>query len=371
VSTSTRVFVIAEAGVNHDGSPARAIELVDIAAEAGADAVKFQSFRAGNVVSRWAAKAAYQERTTGADESQLDMIRKLELDVDAHRAVAARCRLRGIEFMSTAFDNPSLQMLLGLGIQRVKVPSGEVTNPLLLLDAVRAGKPIILSTGMSTLADIREALGVLAFGCIDAGPPSRAAFASAFASEAGQAALRDRVTLLHCTSQYPAPVDSVHLRAMDTMRAEFGLPVGYSDHTLGITVPIAAAARGAVVIEKHFTSDRRRSGPDHGASAEPDELKRMVSGIREVELALGGADKIVYPCERDTQRVARRSLVAAVAIAAGERFTESNVVVKRPGTGVEAMRYWEVLGRVARRSYDEDELLDETPNGPGSGGTLQ
>jgi len=270
-----RVTVIAEAGVNHDGSLDKARALVDVAASAGADIVKFQTFRADRIATRKVAKAEYQKRATASEESQHAMLQRLELDDAAHAALIAHCRARGIEFLSTPFDLPSLALLVGThGLRRLKISSGDLTNGPLLLQAARSGGAIILSTGMAVLGEIEAALGVLAFGMAASGDatPNDAAFAEAYSSTEGQDALRERVTLLHCTSLYPAPAPAVNLRAMDTLRSAFGLPVGYSDHTIGITVALAAVARGAVVIEKHFTLDRSLPGPDHQASLEPDEL---------------------------------------------------------------------------------------------------
>jgi N,N'-diacetyllegionaminate synthase len=341
------VFVIAEAGVNHNGSLERALELVDVAAQAGADAVKFQTFRATELASKKAHKASYQASRTG-DGEQLSMLQSLELDAASHERIAERCTKRGIEFMSTAFDPASVSLLDKLGVRRFKIPSGEITNPLLLRAVSACDKPIIVSTGMCNLADIEFALAVL-------GNPreSKAVYSSNAAN-----ALRTRVTLLHCTTEYPAPVEDVNLRAMCTMRDAFGLPIGYSDHTLGISVPIAAVALGATVIEKHFTLDRSLPGPDHQASLEPRDLEAMVRGIRDVARALGSAIKAPAPSEVPNIAVARRSIVATRAIKRGERFTTDNITVKRPGNGISAARWDDVLGQTAKRDYEEDELLD-------------
>lgn len=354
---ATHSYIIAEAGVNHNGSLDMAHRLIDVAAEAGADAVKFQTFRADRLVSGAAPKAEYQMRTTGAAETQHAMLRKLELDEAAHRELFEHCRRRGVQFLSTPFDEESVDLLARLDLPFLKVPSGEITNPLLLLRVARTGKPAILSTGMSTLAEVEEALAVLAFGYGPAGEPSRGAFREAYRSPAGQEALSRNVTLLHCTSEYPAPFAEVNLRAMDTLASAFGLPVGYSDHTEGIAVPIAAAARGAVVIEKHFTFDRTLPGPDHRASLEPDELRQMVRSIRQVEEALGSARKAPSCCEADNSSVARKSLVATRHIRQGELFTHWNLAVKRPGTGLSPMRFWEVVGTTAPRDYVRDEVV--------------
>lgn len=355
----SRVFIIAEAGVNHDGSIDDARRMIDVAADAGADAVKFQTFRADQLVTRRAAKAAYQVANTGEDGGQMEMLRRLELGHDDHAMLADHCRARGVRFMSTAFDLDSLRLLAGLDMPAVKIPSGDITWGPMLLAAARLGKPLIVSTGMADLDDIREALSVIAFALTQEGEPGgRADLAAAFASGAGQAALRDRVTLLHCTTQYPAPLQAVNLRAMDVMAATFGLPVGYSDHTLGITVSIAAVARGATVIEKHFTLDRNRPGPDHAASLEPQELAAMVRSIREVETALGKPEKAPTPEEADNRPIARRSLVAARAIAAGEVLTADTMTAKRPADGRSPMDVWSLIGTKASRAYDADEAIE-------------
>ncbi len=355
-----RVLVIAEAGVNHNGSVDRALRLVDAAAAAGADIVKFQTFRADRLVRRSARKAAYQRADGDPGETQFDLVRRLELDEAAFRRIAAHCRDGGIEFASTPFDEDSLDFLVSdLDVRRLKMPSGEITNGPLLLAAGRARRPVILSTGMATLGEIEAALAALAFGRLgSAAAPAGEDIALAGQSPEGQAELAASVTLLHCSSEYPAPLGDVHLRAMATLRRAFGLPVGYSDHTEGITVPIAAAALGAVVIEKHFTLDRALPGPDHRASLEPAELGAMVRAIREVEQALGTPHKGPQPGEADVRAVARKSLVAATAIAAGEAFTAANLTAKRPGGGRSPMTVWSLLGQPAPRAYAADEPID-------------
>jgi N-acetylneuraminate synthase len=359
-----RVFIIAEAGVNHNGSLAQALALVDAAAEASADAVKFQTFKAEEVISRYAAKAEYQLKTTNESESQLEMVKKLELDLSAHQQLMQRCKVRKIQFLSTPFDLPSVDMLVkDLKVLRIKVPSGDIANGPLLLHVAQSGLPVILSSGMSTLGDIEDALAVLAFGYLQSEEaPSIAGFMRAFLSTEGQQQLQQKVTLLHCTTEYPAPFEDVNLLAMDTMASAFGLPVGLSDHTVGHSVAIAAAARGAVVIEKHFTLDRNLPGPDHKASLEPDELAAMVKAIRQVEIALGSPRKLVATSEAKNQNIARKSLVAAVPIRAGERFTPENLTSKRPGNGISPMYYWQVLGRRASRDYESDELIVDYGN---------
>lgn len=358
----TSVFIIAEAGVNHNGSLTRAMELIDVAAEAGADAVKFQTFRSEAVISGLAPKAEYQLTTTGAEESQLDMVRRLELDHAAHRKLLEHCKRRGIGFLSTPFDAVSAEFLVReLAISRVKIPSGELTNAPFLLQLAHFGLPIILSTGMSTLGEVEDALGVLAFGmgATDGLPPGRVAFRKAYLNPEGQALLRERVTLLHCTTEYPAPFAEVNLRAMDTLAAAFGLKVGFSDHTPGIAIPLAAVARGACIVEKHFTLDRNLPGPDHLASLEPAELVAMVAGIRQVESALGNGQKVPAPSEVKNIPIARRSLVAERAVNIGDTWSEDALSCKRPGTGRSPFDYWAVLGTPANRSYKADELIDE------------
>lgn len=354
-----RVAIIAEAGVNHNGSLDTALRLVDAAAEAGADVVKFQTFKAVNLASRHAAKADYQTRTTSAGESQLDMLRRLELSEAAHHAIIARCIERGIRFLSTPFDLESLAFLADrLEVEHIKLGSGELTNAPLLLAVAKTGRPVLLSTGMSNLGEVEAALGVLALGYAKkAQLASRAAFVAAYAAPELRAALTNHVTLLHCTTEYPAPFAEVNLRAMDTLASAFCLPVGFSDHTPGIAVPIAAAARGAIVIEKHLTLDRNMDGPDHKASLEPGEFASMVTGIRHVELALGDGIKQPAPSERKNMEIARKSIVAARAIAAGEPFTEENLAIKRPGSGFSPFRYWDILGKPAARSYAPDEPI--------------
>lgn len=353
------IYIIAEAGVNHNGSIDMAMQLIDVAAAAGADAVKFQTIKAEALVSNSAPKAAYQKATTGTLESQLDMLQKLELDEAAHRVLAEHCYARGIQFLSTPFDEGSVDFLVKkIGIRMIKIPSGEITNAPLLLRAAWTRKPIILSTGMSTLAEVRTALGVLAFGYgRRKGKPSLTEFLDAFQSKTGQRALRENVTLLQCTTEYPAPFHEVNLRVMETMRTVFGLPVGLSDHTQGIAVSIAAAALGASMIEKHFTLDRKLPGPDHLSSIEPDELRLMVKSIREVEAALGSARKSPAKGESKNLRIVRRSLVALKNIARGEQFTSENLGCKRPGTGASPFRYWQILGKKADKNYRRDEMI--------------
>ena len=353
-------FVIAEAGVNHNGDLGLARQLVDAAADAGADCVKFQTFKADRLASASAQKAAYQQETTGAHESQLEMLRRLELSDDAHRELMARCAERDIAFLSTPFDHESLAFLAAdLGLDRLKLGSGELTNGPLLLAAARTGLPLILSTGMATLQEVEDALGVLAWGwTVDDGAPSWGGFAAALRSHDGACAVASRTVLLQCTTEYPAPFVDVNLKAMDTLAKRFGVAVGLSDHTPGITMPIAAVARGATVIEKHFTLDKAMDGPDHRASLEPAELAAMVVGIRQVESALGDGIKQPAPSELGNRAIARKGVVAARAIAAGHVFTADDLACKRPEAGVSPMRLWELLGRSASRDYAADEPID-------------
>jgi N-acetylneuraminate synthase len=360
-SLRSPIFVIAEAGVNHNGSPTLAHALVDAAFEAGADAVKFQTFVADRLVTDDAPLAAYQAKRLDSTRSQHEMIEQLELSPDTHRELATHCRRLGIEFMSTPFDIESLHFLVeNIGVQRLKIGSGDATNAPLLLAAARSGLPIIVSTGMCDLAEVEAALQVIAYGLVapEGQTPTGEALSETYQTEEAKKAIREFVTLLHCTSEYPAPPKDVNLRAMSLLRDTFEVSIGYSDHTVGTTVPIAAAALGASVVEKHFTIDRSMAGPDHASSLEPDELVAMVRAIRETEIALGERVKKRAASETKNAEIARRSLVAEVPIAAGERFTESNVAIKRPGTGLSPMRFWEILGSTARRDYRKGELLD-------------
>jgi N-acetylneuraminate synthase len=354
------VFVVAEAGVNHNGDPELGHQLVDAAAEAGADAVKFQTFTADELVSRGAPKAAYQERTTGTSESQYAMIHRLELSEQMHVHLMEHAKKRGIRFLSTPFGSSSLRLLCErLGLDLIKVGSGELTNLPFLVEVGRLARRVILSTGIGTIGEVEQALAALAWGfTADAtSPPSHDELWRAFSGERAQDALRERVTLLHCTTEYPAPFEDVNLRAMDTLRRAFGLPVGYSDHTLGIHVAVAAVARGASVLEKHLTLDRTLPGPDHEASLEPHEFASMVEQVHSIEQALGDGVKRPRASELSNLAVARKSLVAAVPIAKDEPFTEANLTMKRPGNGLPPSMYWSLLGRRSTRQYDADELI--------------
>ena len=327
------VFIIAEAGVNHNGSIDLALKLIDSARASGADAVKFQTFRADQLATRSAHKAAYQERTTTATESQFEMLQRLELDVDDHRRLIDYCRKVGIQFLSSPFDEQSADLLAEMDLPLYKIPSGEITNLPFLDHVARKGRPIILSTGMSTLGEIEEAVAVL------------------------RTAGNNRLTLLHCVTEYPAPYAEVNLRAMHTLRVAFGLPVGYSDHTPGYEISIAAVALGAEVIEKHFTVDRSLPGPDHATSLEPDELEQMVTAIRHVEVALGDGIKRPAQCELPNISVARKSVVASRSLIAGQRLTAEDLDIKRPGNGIAPRLKPMLIGRTLSADLEKDEVL--------------
>lgn len=326
------VYIIAEAGVNHNGSFELACKLVDAAKAAGADCIKFQTFKSENLVSRTAKKAEYQKKTTG-DSSQQDMLKKLELSFDKFIQLKSYCEKVGICFLSTPFDFDSIVFLNSIDMPFWKVPSGEITNLPYLLALAKTGKPVVMSTGMCNMEEIRDAIHVLKTNGTKA------------------------IKLLHCNTEYPTPFEDVNLKAMETMRQEFGLEVGYSDHTKGTEVPIAAVALGATIIEKHFTLNRNMEGPDHKASLEPDELAAMVSAIRNLEKSIGTGKKEPSPSEKKNIAVARKSIVAKIRIKAGDIFTEENITVKRPGTGISPMKWFEVLGTKAARDFDEDELI--------------
>ena len=330
-----QTLIIAEAGVNHNGDLDLARQLIDAAAVAGADFVKFQTFNADRQVARSAKKADYQAQVTDSTESQHEMLRKLELTEAMHRELIAHCATRNIGFFSTGFDIESVDLLVSLGQDHFKIPSGEITNLPYLRHIGQLGKAVILSTGMATMGEIEAAIEVLE----QAGTP------------------RAKLTVLHCTTEYPTPMCDVNLRAMESIRAAFGVAAGYSDHTLGIEVAIAAVALGASVIEKHFTLDRKLPGPDHQASLEPAELAAMVTAIRNIEVALGDGIKRLTPSEAKNKPIARKSLVASRAIKAGEIFTAENLTAKRPGYGISPMRWDEIMGKKAMRDFAADELL--------------
>jgi N,N'-diacetyllegionaminate synthase len=331
-----QTLIIAEAGVNHNGDLVLAKQLIDVAAEAGADLVKFQTFSADRLATRTAQKADYQTQTTDGKESQYEMLQRLELTIEMHKELIAHCATRNIAFFSTGFDIESIDLLVSLGQDYFKIPSGEITNLPYLRHIGQLGKAVILSTGMATLGEIEAAIDVF--------------------EQAGVS--RTKITVLQCTTEYPTPMAEVNLRAMQSIGAAFGVAVGYSDHTPGIEVAIAAVALGATVIEKHFTLDRDLPGPDHKASLEPDELKAMVAAIRNIEVALGDGIKRPSISEERNLPVARKSLVAAKPIVKGQILNEANLTAKRPGTGVSPMRWDEVVGRCAIRDFAEDELIE-------------
>lgn len=330
------VFVIAEVGVNHNGRLDLALQMIDIAADCGADAVKFQTFKSRNEISKYAEKAEYQKEATGTNESLLDMAIRLELDEDAHRRLFERCKTRGIQFMSSPFESWSIEFLDALGLDVLKIPSGQVDNLPYLRQIGALGKTIILSTGMSTLDEVEQAINVL----VAAGTR------------------KEDITILQCTTAYPTSLEDVNLKAMLTMRDGLGMRVGYSDHTLGIEVPIAAVALGAEVIEKHFTLDKTMEGPDHRASLDPSELKAMVAVIRGIEKALGDGIKRPLPSEEINRLIARRSIVAARRIRKGEVFTAEAITVKSPATGLSPMAWDSVVGQKAKQDFEEDQLIE-------------
>jgi len=331
-----KIFIIAEAGVNHNGSVDIAKRLVDAAAEAGADAVKFQTFKAELLISKYAPKADHQKKITNKDESQLEMLKKLELDVDAHKELIKHCKKRGIIFLSSPFDLMSVDLLYELGLQIFKIPSSEITDLPYLRKIGRLNKKVIMSTGMADLGEIEDALDVL----MAAGTK------------------KENITVLHCNTGYPTPIEDVNLMAMLTIKEAFNVNVGYSDHTLSIEVPIAAVALGARVIEKHFTLDKKMEGPDHKASLEPDELKAMINAIRNVEVSLGDGIKKPSKSEIKNMSIVRKSIVASRDIRCGETFTEDNVAVKRPGTGINPMRWDDIIGKKAKRDFKKDEIIE-------------
>ncbi|WP_448546800.1 N-acetylneuraminate synthase [Thalassotalea fusca] len=358
----SNTLIIAEAGVNHNGSLQTAIALVDAAVASGVDIIKFQTYVTEQLVTKDAKQANYQSRNIGRQESQFDMLKRLELSFDEHLMVKQHCDERGICYLSTAFDLKSLDFLVNhMELALLKIPSGEITNAPYLLAHAKSGCQLIVSTGMATLREISDALATLAFGMVNSAntlPANLDACYQVMHSEAGQKALQANVTLLHCTSEYPAPIEHVNLSAMQTMAEEFKLPIGYSDHTEGLLIPAVAVAMGASVIEKHFTLDRNMAGPDHAASIEPDELAEMVVQIRTVEMAKGAPIKKPSQTEIENSRVARKSIVANENIKAGQMFTVDNTSIMRPGTGISPMRYWELLTRKAQKNYQSGDIID-------------
>lgn len=329
------VFIIAEAGVNHNGDFQIAKKLIDIAVDAKANAIKFQTFKAKNLVSKNAKKAKYQQQTTNPNETQFDMIKKLELDEISHKELIKYCKSKNIMFLSTPFDCESVRLLANLGLEIFKIPSGEITNLPYLRDIGKLNKKVILSTGMANLGEIEQALEILIIN----------------------GTKRNNITILHANTQYPTPMQDVNLKAMVNIGAAFGLKFGYSDHTQGIEIPIAAVAMGASIIEKHFTLDKNMPGPDHKASLDPSELKTMIKAIRNVEMAFGDGIKRASKSESENIFVARKSIVAKTKIKKGEILTELNLTTKRPGNGISAMKWDEIIGKSANKDYDEDELI--------------
>ena len=332
-----KTLIIAEAGVNHNGDIAKAKALIDKGAEAGVDYVKFQTFKAANLVTKQAKRAAYQDKNTQNNDSQYEMLKKLELSQKDHQELIDYCTQKGVKFLSTGFDFESLEFLAGLGITIAKVPSGEITNLPYLRKVATLFPEVILSTGMANITEIKDAVKVLTDNGVS----------------------KDKITVLHCNTEYPTPMEDVNLKAMLHIQRELGVPIGYSDHTLGIEVPIAAVALGATVIEKHFTLDKTLPGPDHKASLEPDELKAMVSAIRNIEKAVGGSGiKEVSASEAKNKPIARKSIVASKFIRKGDLLTEENITVKRPGIGISPMQWDEVIGKTAEKDFEEDDLIE-------------
>ncbi len=353
-----RTFIIAEAGVNHNGELSKAFELIDIASEVGADAVKFQTFITENVMTVQAPKAKYQKRLTNESESQLEMAKKLELSHEDHYALIGHCKTKNIQFLSTAFDSESLMFIINnLKLNLLKIPSGEITNGPFLLQHARSGHNVILSTGMSSIQEIEDALSVLAFGYLSDKTPTRDLMELSYNSDEGRNILREKVALLHCTSQYPAATSDINLRAIRTMKKHFNLKVGYSDHSEGILVACNAVALGAEIIEKHFTISKKLQGPDHQASLEPHELRKMIKSIRATEESLGNGIKKPTDSEYDVLLVARKSIVAKETIKKGELFNPNNITQKRPGTGKSPMDYWNILNKPSDRDYNPDEAI--------------
>lgn len=352
-------LIIAEAGVNHNGKLHLAKKLVDIASEAGADIVKFQTFKASKLASPIASQADYQIRNTGKSESQLEMLRKLELSESEYFELFSYCKEKEIQFLSTAFDEHSLDFLVNkLGQKLLKIPSGEITNTPLLVAHASKGLPIILSTGMATLAEIQRALSALAFGYLEkTAIPSNEEFDKSLFSNEGQVFLKENVKILHCTTDYPTPIEDINLRAMQTIENAFKLEVGLSDHSEGILAPIIAVAMGAKIIEKHFTIDRNMEGPDHKASLEPKNLTKMISQIRSVETIKGDGIKTPRKSEIKNRLIARRSIIAETNIKKGEKYTKSNISIKRPGNGLSPNLYWSLIGQESNQDYKPGELI--------------
>jgi N-acetylneuraminate synthase len=354
------VYIIAEAGVNHNGQRDLAFELIDVAADAGADAVKFQTFDAAKLASKSVAKAEYQKKTTDVVESQLEMLRKLELPREWHRELQDYARKKNIEFISTAFDTDSLDFLVELDIPFFKVPSGELTNGPLLWQFARTRKPLVISTGMATLSEVEQGLAIVAHALSQPSEPSDMVEVwRNWSQPERRKRLVGHVSLLHCTSQYPTPLHEVNLRAIDTLASAFGLEVGYSDHTTGILIPVAAVARGAKIVEKHFTVDRALPGPDHKASLEPAELKQMVADIRALEVSFGDGCKAPHASEWDTRMAARQQVVAAQEIPLGKILARGDLTTARSGHGLPPSMLWELVGSVTHRAYSTGDVIEK------------
>ncbi|WP_338778598.1 N-acetylneuraminate synthase [Metabacillus sp. FJAT-52054] len=350
--------IIAEAGVNHNGSLKMAFQLVDAAAEAGADAIKFQTFQADQLVTKEAKQAAYQEKNMGETMSQYEMLKKLELSNDEFVQIQNYCQKRSITFLSTPFDLKSVDFLIQtLGLETIKIPSGELSNAPYLYRIASYNVKIILSTGMATMEEIHHALAFISYGLAKKAPVTLDSVNSFYKTKEAKMLLQEYVTILHCTTEYPTPIKDINLASIDYLRSETGLQAGLSDHSAGIIVPIAAVARGAVLIEKHFTLNKQLSGPDHKASLEPCELKEMIQSIRQVEIAIGTLGKNPSQIELENKKVARKSLVACKLINEGEEFTADNITVKRPGSGISPTLYWDYVGKKATKDYKEDELI--------------
>lgn len=354
-----KTYIIAEAGVNHNGSLEAARKLVEVAAQAGANAVKFQTFNAKKLATASAPKAAYQQKKTDAAESQLAMLQKLELPHDWHWELRAYAQSLGIEFLSTAFDLGSLAFLEELDMPFYKVPSGELTNGPLLWAFARQRRPLVISTGMATLSEVEQALAIVAHAFnSETEPSSSSEIWQGWSQSEWRSSLTEKVTLLHCTSQYPTPVHEVNLAAMDTLKC-FGLPVGYSDHTEGVVVPVAAVARGACLIEKHFTLDRTLPGPDHAASLEPEELAQMIRQIRMVEQIIGDGSKCPQASEWNTRQAARQFVVAARAIPTGKVIERDDLTTARSGSGLPPVNLWDLVGKASSRDYNAGEAIGD------------
>ena len=361
-SKNKNIYFIAEAGVNHNGKLSLALKLVDAAVEAGANAVKFQTFKSENLASKSAAKAKYQSKTTNKNETQLEMLKSLELKNKEYFQIKKYCRLKKIDFLTTAFDEDSLLFITKkLKVNILKIPSGEITNGPLLLAHGLTGLDIILSTGMASIKEIREALGIIVFGYINKKVkniiPSKKLFTAALRSSQGQKLLKNKITILHCTTEYPAPLDDINLNAIQDIANNFDTNIGYSDHSAGELVPLVAASMNVKIIEKHFTLNKKMNGPDHKASLNPSELKNLISKIREIEKIKGIKIKKAYRSEKKNINIARKSLIAKKDINSGEIFTKNNITSKRPGKGISPMKYWDYIGKKSKKNYKEDEII--------------